>query len=353
MKSYYCIIVAGLAVAVVEAMAASPGTLEPPKTIAAPYPEIGHIEQIDAAMDKLVAADAKIEILAEGFDWSEGPVWVKEGNFVLFSDIPPNRIYRWDEKNGLRLYLCPSGYTGETSRGGEVGSNGLLIDARGRLVLCQHGDRRMARMKAPVLEPAAEYETLVGQYEGKRLNSPNDAVYHPNGDLFFTDPPYGLEKNMNDPAMELDFQGVFRLDTKGKVHLVTKDLERPNGIGISPDGKTLYIANSFGKRPVWMAFDIGADGSTANGRVFFDATKLREKNRGGNDGMAIDQHGNLFATGPGGVVILTPEGKHLGTIVTTKPTSNCTFGDDGSSLYITSDMLLLRIKLKTKGAGFD
>ncbi|MDP8245093.1 MAG: SMP-30/gluconolactonase/LRE family protein [Candidatus Hinthialibacter antarcticus] len=321
-----------------------------PKGIDKPYPMVGSVEYAEKEMDALVPKTSSLEMVAKGFDWSEGPLWVRDGKYLLFCDIPPNRIYRWSEKDGLSVYLTPSGYTGSTPRGGEPGSNGLLLDSLGRLVMCQHGDRRMARMDAPVKSPKASFVTLAGAYKGKKLNSPNDAVYHKNGDLYFTDPPYGLEKNMDDPLKELDFQGVYRLDAKGGLHIVTDEMSRPNGIAFSPDYKTLYVANSDGGNPVWMAFDVDDDGSTGNGRVFFDARWIGRK--GGGDGMKVDAKGNVFATGPGGVLVIDSKGKYLGTIKTERATANCAFGDDGKTLYITADEALLRIRLSTTGMGY-
>lgn len=321
-----------------------------PKGVSTPYPTVGRVERADSAMDAIVPPEAKLELLAEGFVWSEGPVWVDEGKYLLFSDIPPNRIYQWSAEEGLKLYLTPSGYTDDKPRGGEVGSNGLLLDLQGRLVLCQHGDRRLARMDAALSNPLPKYITLADSWQGKRFNSPNDAVYHRNGDLFLTDPPYGLERNIDDPAKELDFQGVYRLDREGTLHLVTREMSRPNGIAFSPDYKTLYVANSDSSSPVWMAFDVADDGSTSNPRVFFDTRTIGRK--GGGDGMKVDQRGNVFATGPGGVLVISPEGKYLGTIHTDRSTSNCAFGDDGKTLYITADDHLLRIRLSVPGMGF-
>ena len=310
------------------------------------------IERLDPAMDELVAKDAKIEILAEGFDWTEGPVWVADGNFLLFSDIPPNNILQWKEGQGAALFLHPSGYTGMVERGGEVGANGLLLDPQGRLVLCQHGDRRMALLDSSLDNPKPNYVTLVDRYEGKRFNSPNDAVYHSNGDLYFTDPPYGLEHRMDDPAKELDFQGVYRLSKDGTVTLLTKEMSRPNGIAFSPDEKTLYVANSDPKMAIWKAFDVKEDGTIANGRVLLDVTHWVESKPGLPDGLKVDNKGNLFATGPGGVFVISPEGKHVGTIVTGQRTSNCAFGEDGKSLFMTADYYLMRLKLNTVGKGF-
>lgn len=317
----------------------------PPAMEEQKFPTTGSIESFDAGLSDVINPDAKIEIIAEGFDWAEGPLWLPQEQTLLFSDVPQNKIYQWNKTAGLQLYLKPSGYTGEKPREGEVGSNGLLLDPAGRLVLCQHGDRRMARMDAPLDNPKPQFITLADEYEGKRLNSPNDAVFTSNGDLYFTDPPYGLEKNMADPAKELPFQGVYRVDNDGRVHLLTKELSRPNGIAFSPDETTLYVANSDPKRPVWMAFDVLESGSIANERVFFDVSDLAGKEKGLPDGLKINRKGTLFASGPGGILIINKEGKHLGTIKTGQATTNCAFNDDESILYITADMYLMRVHL--------
>lgn len=332
----------------------TPDTPAPePDAAMASYPTIGTVERLDPALDALVPADATMEILAEGFEWAEGPVWVADGGYLLFSDIPPNTIYRWKEGEGHTAYLNPSGYTGDVARGGEVGSNGLTLDAEGRLVLAQHGDRRIARLTAPLDAATPTYATLADRYDGKRFNSPNDLVYHSSGALYFTDPPYGLEQQTDDPARELDFQGVYRLAPDGTVTLLTDALSRPNGLAFSPDERTLYVANSDPERAIWMAYDVTPDGMLTGERVFFDATPLVEQSlRGLPDGLKVDQQGNLFATGPGGVLVFAPDGTHLGTLNTTQATANCAFGDDGSTLYITADMYLLRIRLGTTGDGF-
>lgn len=312
------------------------------------YPSIGTIERLDAKLDRLVPRDARIEKLAEGFDWSEGPVWSKTEKSLLFSDVPRNAVFEWREGKQVHVFLNPSGYTGKASPAGEQGSNGLLRDAEGRLVLCQHGDRRIAR-----LEPDGSFKTLADRYDGKRFNSPNDAVYKSNGDLYFTDPPYGLRGLNSDPAKEIPFSGVYRVSKDGAVTLLTKNMTFPNGIGFAPGEKTLYVANSDPKQPVWMAFAVKDDGTLGTGRVFFDAASLaRTGKKGLPDGLKVDQSGNLFATGPGGVLIFDPDGHHLGTINTGQATANCAWGDDGSTLYITADMYLCRVRLNTKGQGF-
>jgi gluconolactonase len=212
-------------------------------------------------------------------------------------------------------------------------------------VLCQHGDRRVAR-----LEKNGTFTTLADRYQGKRFNSPNDLVFKSNGDLYFTDPPYGLEGNLKDPRKELPFQGVYRVTPEGEVTLLTDEIAFPNGIAFSPDERTLYIAVSDPSRPVVRAYDVRPDGTIANGRVFFDAAPLRAPDRRGlPDGLKVDLRGNLFTTGPGGVLVISPEGKHLGTILTGQATANCAWGDDGTTLYVTADMFFCRIKTLTKG----
>lgn len=319
---------------------------ENPSEMPTKYQTTGSIERLDPAIDQLIAAEAQLEILADSFVWSEGPLWVDAHQMLLFSDIPPNRIYKWTEEGGKELYLTPSGYTGEKERGGEPGSNALLLDDEGRLVLCQHGDRRMARMDRPVIAPEPVFTTLAGAYDGKLLNSPNDAVFNRKGELYFTDPPYGLEQQATDPTKELDYQGVFKVDTSGQVFLLTDELTRPNGIAFSPDESKLYVANSDPERAIWMEYTMTPEGMIQDGKVFYDATEKVGTAKGLPDGMKVDDAGNIYATGPGGVWVFSPEGKQLGLIRTGEATSNCAFNADKSVLYITADMYLMRLKLK-------
>lgn len=315
---------------------------------------LGRVERLDPALDALVDPSARFEVLGGGLDWSEGPVWIRDGGFLLFSDVPQNRIYKWRKGDGLTVWLEPSGYTGEVPRAGEPGSNGLVLDGDGRLVLCQHGDRRVARLDATWDDPRPSFVTLASTYDGKRFNSPNDLVFDQDGNLYFTDPPYGLEGGPEDPKREIAFQGVYRVSPEGNVTLVTGELTRPNGVGLSPDERTLYVSNSDPERAVWMAYDLKDDGTVGEGRVFFDATPLVGEERPGlPDGFAVDHAGNLFATGPGGIFVFSPDGKHLGTLHTGQATANCTFGGDGKTLYATADAYLLRIPLKTTGLGFE
>lgn len=310
------------------------------------YQTTGSVEQLDEELANVLETGALPEIIGEGYDWSEGPVWVEEHEFLLFSDIPPNKIYRWKDGESVSLYLEPSGYTGKEERGGEKGSNGLIISAEEDLLLAQHGDRRIARMNASLTDPAPEFETLAGSFESKRLNSPNDLVQHSSGDIYFTDPPYGLEKNINDPDKELDFQGVYRLSSSGDLTLLTDELSRPNGIAFSPDEKILYVANSDPEHPVWMAYTVLEDGNIADGRIFADASDFVGREPGLPDGMKVDEEGYIYATGPGGVWIFASDGRTLGRIKTGQATSNCAIGNGERMLYMTADMYLLRIPLK-------
>ena len=308
---------------------------------------IGRIERADPRLDELVPRDAIIEVLAEGFRWSEGPAWDRAAGRLLFSDVPNNVVHAWSEKDGLSSFLKPSGYTGPEGGGGrEPGANGLAFDARGRLVLCQHGDRRISRLED------GRFVTLVDRFEGKRFNSPNDLVLGADGSIYFTDPPYGLTKTFEDPGREIGWNGVYRLASDGRVSVLVKDLRAPNGIGLSPDGRILYVGQSDPSRPVVMAYDLAKDGAVSNGRIFFDTMPLRKNGPGGPDGLKVDRGGNVFTTGPGGVVVVSPKGEYLGTIVTGVPTANCAFGDDGSTLYLTANDRLCRVRTTAKGLGF-
>ncbi len=310
---------------------------------------LGTIHRVDPSIDKLIPKDAVIEKLAEGFEWTEGPVWISSGKYLLFSDIPSNTIYKWKEGEGVSVFLRPAGYTGENPPGLELGTNGLALDAKGMLTMCDHGNRNVSQLN----EKNFTRKILAGTYQGKHFNSPNDLVFKSNGDIYFTDPPYGLKGQNQDPNKELEVNGVYRVTPSGEVTLLARDFTFPNGIAFSPDEKTLYVAQSDPNKAVWMAFEVLADGTLGKSRIFFDATPWAKAGKKGlPDGLAVDQSGNLFATGPGGVIVFNPQGKHLGTVDTGEATANCKFGDDGSTLYITADMYLCRIKLSTRGLGF-
>jgi gluconolactonase len=319
------------------------------QTINAQTKTIGKIDRYDAALDKLLDADAKIEVLGEGFEWTEGPVWVKNGQYLLFSDVPTNTIYRWEKGEKIQEFLKPSGYTGISPYSDEPGSNGLIINQVGNLVSCEHGDRRLAEMPLTV----GGKRTLADSYMGKRFNSPNDVIQKSNGDYYFTDPPYGLRQKEDDPSRETPLFGVYRVDKTGKVSLIIDDLTRPNGLAFSPDEKTLYVAQSDPDKAYLMAYSVFVDGKVGKGRIFYDMTSMVKQGlKGLPDGLKIDKKGNIFTTGPGGLLILSPDGKLLGRIDTGEATANCAFGNDGSVLYITADMYLLSVQTKTVGVGF-
>ena len=306
----------------------------------------GEILIVDDQLKQVIDTDASIEILAQGYDWSEGPLWLESEQKLIFSDVPRNTIYEWSEKGGASEYLKPSGFTGDNFRGSEPGSNGLTLNNRGELVLCQHGNRMVSVMKSGLDAPEPNYEALASSYEGKRLNSPNDLIFDRSGNLYFTDPPYGLPGGMDDPEKELDFQGVYLVNVNGEVQLLDDKLTRPNGLALSPDEKTLYVANSDPERAIWIAYELEDGRNVVSERLLFDATDRVGKEKGLPDGLKVDDGGNIFATGPGGVWIFSPEGKHLGTIKTGEATANCAFNKDKSVLYMTADAYILRLKLK-------
>ncbi|MBM3983169.1 MAG: SMP-30/gluconolactonase/LRE family protein [Planctomycetes bacterium] len=349
------LLVLAVAVAVASAVPAD----SPPVKAAPEQPKpagpktLGSLDSKDAKFDALVDKDAKIEVLADGYKWTEGPAWFKTENVLLFTDIPNNRIVKFDPKTGKTSdFLKPSGYTGkEEFKGTEPGANGLAFAKDGGLWLCQHGDRRVAKLGGD-----GKLYTVVEKFEGKRFNSPNDLVFAKNGDLYFTDPPYGLPGNVLDPKnphKELDFQGVYRFSAKGELTLLTKEMTKPNGIGLSPDEKTLYVANSDPDKAIWMAFPL-EDGKLGKGKVLYDATAdvKASPNKGLPDGLKVDKDGNVFATAVNGVYVFSPDGKLLGRIVTNDKTANCGWGDDGSTLYMSTNDKLTRIKTKTKGLGW-
>jgi gluconolactonase len=302
--------------------------------------DAGRVIRISPQLDAIVPAAAKIEKLAGGFAFTEGPVWMP-GGYLLFSDIPHNVIRRWAPGSAVTVFRGNSGFSGEGA-GRSSGSNGLTLDRQRRLIVCEHGNRRVTRIDA-----SGNVAVLADRYEGKRLNSPNDAVYRSDGSLYFTDPPYGLAKQDEDPAKELDFNGIYRL-VGGKLQLLHKGMTRPNGLAFSPDEKHLYVANSDAARKLWMRFAVRPDGSLDEGRVFFDVTA--EKADGLPDGLKVDSRGNVYCTGPGGVWIFSPDGRHLGTIQAAEVPANCAWGDkDAKTLYMTARTGLYRIRLNVAG----
>ncbi len=308
---------------------------------------VAAIERRDPRFDRVVPKGAVVQKLVDGYAWVEGPVWNRTGRYLLFSDIPNNRIVKWQEGQGASDFLRPSGYTGPAAfTGREPGSNGLTYDSEGRLVMNQHGNRSIVR-----IEKDGSWTTLVDRFEGKRLNSPNDLVYKSDGSLYFTDPPFGLPGGADDPGRELPFAGVYRLGPDGKLTLLTKELAYPNGLAFSPDEKTLYVANADLKRPIWMAYEVKPDGTLGAGRQLFDASAWVKDGQGVPDGMKVDAQGNLWAGGPGGrIFVIAPDGTLLGSLSFGVPTANMNWGDDGSTLYITSNTRIARLRTTTKGA---
>ena len=302
---------------------------------------IGSVERLSPEINKLIDSKAKIEILAEGFEWSEGPIWSTKLNSLLFSDVPNNVIYIWNENNGINVFAKPIGYSGQVPNNKKAGTNGLTIDANGNLIVCMHGDRMIAKIENLNIQ---KITSVIESYNNKLFNSPNDLVYDSKGNLFFTDPPYGLLKGDKDELKEIPFNGVYKLSTNGNLELLIKNLSRPNGISISNDEKTLYVANSDNNNPIIMKYELTKEG-IKNPKVFFDGKELAKKDKGLFDGLKVHPSGNVFATGPGGVLIIKENGEHIGTIRTDVRTANCTFDDDFKYLYMTSDMYLTRIKI--------
>lgn len=315
------------------------------------------IQRLDPALDQLVPANAKLEKMAGGFDkWTEGPVWTHQGS-LLFAEIPANNIDIWIPGKGAHVFMHPSGYVGSKPYGGpEPGSNGMTLDPDGRVSVAGHARRNVWRLES--LDPHGTITVLADSYQGKKLSSPNDLVYRSDGSLYFTDPPYGLPTQQDtDPEKELKVNGVYRIPNarqhkagappdRDKLQLVISDLPRPNGIAFSPDEKVLYIADSGDK--VWMRYTVHPDGSVSDGKLLLDAKT--DKTPGGPDGIRVDKKGNIYGAGPGGVWIISPEGKHLGTIKVPEVVANVAWGDkDGKTLYITASTSLYRIKLSVPG----
>ncbi len=305
------------------------------------------IEILDNEAHRFLDENTEIEVVGSQFTWAEGPLWIEDGKFLLFSDIPNNKVFKLSSEGEITEYLYPSGFMGKDFKGEEPGSNGLLLSPQGKLILMQHGERRIAMMKSTLDNPKPEYEVLVDHYQGKRLNSPNDGTYDDKGNLYFTDPPYGLPLNMDDPQKELDFQGVYCLKPSGELVLLDK-LSRPNGIAFSPDYSKLYIAVSNPQHAVWYEYDVMSEEKITNKKIFYNATALvgKEGEQGLPDGMKMHSAGYLFATGPGGLWIFNHNGKPIARIHTGEKTSNCAFTPDEKTLFLTADDYVLKLSLK-------
>ncbi|HLA71789.1 MAG TPA: SMP-30/gluconolactonase/LRE family protein [Steroidobacteraceae bacterium] len=338
-------VLAGLSAAVSAASAkAAPTSIEPSKI------EDGRIDRWDPAMDAIVPKDWKIEKLAEGFGWAEGPIWVKSGGYLLFTDVPGNKMWKWSEKGGLEKFLDPSGAVApDPAIWREAGANGLTIDGPDSILMADTGNRGIQR-----LDLKTKKKTPVAMaFEGKKFSSPNDVTKMKNGVLFFTDPPYGFKKFDDAPEKEIAFNGVYRAGADGKVTVIEKELTRPNGVALSPDERTLYVGQSEGTKAIINAYTLDKDGNVTAKKLFHDATDLVSDNApGAPDGLTVAADGTVFTSAPGGVLVLSKDGKRLGRIWDGKQTANCKFGDDGKTLYLTSSNMLARIRLNIKGQGF-
>ena len=309
---------------------------------------VGAVTRFDDAFDEVIDLKSGIEVLGRGYKWAEGPVWVKQHGYLLFNDVPSNICYKWKQGEGVTKFLDPSGLAGPIPQGvREAGANGLAIDAKGDLIMADSGTRAVARVDLKTKKKTI----LADKYDGKRFSSCNDVALHRNGTIYFTDPPYGLSEGDKSPLKEIAFNGVYRLDPQGQVHLIASDLSRPNGVAVSPDQQILYVAMSDEKRPQVLAYPLDIEGGVSdNPRVFCDfSTELSHKLPGLPDGIKTDAAGRVFATGPGGVYVLSPQGKMLGQIDTGKATANCCFGEDGKTLFLTSSDMIARVRLKTGG----
>ena len=301
----------------------------------------GKIVRLDPVFDALVPQDAKIERLATGFTFTEGPLWRPEGA-LWFSDVPGNLVRSVSPAGDVKVLIQNAGGVASAPGGAFIGPNGMIADKDGNVLLCQHGQRRIVRVgKDLTITP------YLDKFEGKRFNSPNDLVYRSDGALYFTDPPYGLSKQDDDPAKELSFNGVF-LYSSGKLKALITNLNRPNGIALSPDEKTLYVADSDEKKRSWMRYDIAPDGTVSNGRRFYDLGDSKEQ--GIPDGIKVDAHGNVYAAGPGGIWVFSPDGRHIGTLQLGETAANCGWGEDGKTLFITASTSVYRIRLSVPGA---
>ncbi len=310
---------------------------------------IGRVEIYDSSATDIIDSNAAIEVIGKNYKWSEGPVWVPARQMLLFSAVKENKIYRWNGKDTPIVYLTPSGYTDTAYRDGENGSNGLALDKNGNLLLCQSGNRQVVRLKTSLDTPKPEFIVLAPNYQGKKFNSPNDLVTDSRNNIYFTDPIYGLPKGANDPTRELNFEGVYKITSDGKLILLIDSISRPNGIALSPDEKILYVGSSDDKHTRWYAYHLDSAGSIQSGGILLDGTAMKEKAtvKQGADGFKIDQHGNIFSAGPDGINIIAPSGKLLGLIrVYNRPTSNCAFNETKDILYVTASDWVLKVRLK-------
>lgn len=307
---------------------------------------VGYFLQYEESLSKIVDVKSKAKVLAKGFSWSEGCLWVADQNMLLFSDVPHNRIHKWTEIGGTEVYLSPSGYTGEMpSESREPGSNGLALHPDGKLLICQHGNRAIAKMKLEVQSGSPLFEYLATQYQGKKFNSPNDLYCTKEGEIYFTDPPYGLPtQDDKDPKKEIPWNGVYKINNKGEVVLLCDSITRPNGIAMFPGEKRLLVACSDSNKPNWYVWDVEGD-TLKNGQIFYSLEGYDKSLTGLPDGCKIDSKGNVYATGPGGVYFFDQNGKILGLFKLRDPASNCALSNDEKVLFITNDKYVLKLSL--------
>lgn len=310
------------------------------------YTTMGQVVRQSPALDQVVAPDARIEIIAAGLSHAEGPLWVADSTMLLFSDAPTRTIYRWTSTGGLSKFLESTGFSGRMPYGKEPGTNGLALDGQGNLLLADHGDRRVATLP---LGQASGKRTLTDAFDGRRYNSPNDLVMHPNGSLYFTDPPYGLPQQAQSPLREQPVNGLYRRSPKGQITREVADLTLPNGLALSANGRTLYVSQSDSLRPLIMRYPVRGNGKLGKGAVFFDMTPLPRRPKDVPDGLKLDRAGNVWVAGHGGLVILSPQGQHLGTLDVGEVVANCAWGDDGSTLYFTAGSFVCRIRTLAQG----
>src|SRR4051812_31273960 len=308
------------------------------------------IDRWDPALDAIVPKDWKIEKLAEGFGWAEGPLWIKSGGYLMFTDVPGNKMYKWSAKGGLEKFLDPSGAASfDPNIWREAGANGLAAFDAKSILIADTGNRGIQK-----LDLATKKKTPVAmRFEGKKFSSPNDVVKMKNGVVFFTDPPYGFKKFDDAPEKEIAFNGVYRVAQGGAVTVIEKEFTRPNGVALSPDESVLYVAQSEGTQAIINAYSLDRAGNVTGKKLFIDVTDLVAADApGAPDGLTVAADGTVFTSGPGGVLVISKDGRRLGRIWDGKQTANCKFGDDGRTLYLTSSNFVARIRLNLKGAGF-
>lgn len=301
------------------------------------------IEYISEKGKEIISENAEIEVLGEGFTWTEGPLWVEQEQMLLFSDVPENKVYQWKEGEGVSVYLEPSGLTSDLQHTGEMGSNGLFINQNGELILCQHGDRRVAIMNASLNAPKAEYKTLVSEFKGKKINSPNDIVQAKNGEYFFTDPDYGISKN---DKKEQEANRVYRLNKNGELSVVLDTISHPNGLAFSPNEDKLYITNSNPEKAFLYEYQLDENKNIVSGGVKYDFRKEWKEGLATPDGLKIDNEGIIFTSAPGGIWVFNPNGELLVKIHTAKKASNLSLSADKKTMYITNSDKVLRLKMR-------